>query len=426
MLVEELLIEVKKKYPLGSVIRSLGDNKQYIVDMDPYFYDTRHLNIAGSTKGCVLCYGSRNPVVWAEIVSTPKTNLKIEDLVKSGIYRINYEVNDTYMITTYEGISDSTHIIGTFISNMNKHIWEFSKNDTPYHKGRLVLKATEEEKTWLNACIKANKFIPKEEALKVNEGMFKKDDYIVFTEGDTTEDSCFPLNYIFKQRLDKIYLCPYLDVKGSKSNGWDYPRRFDWTTTKEKYSDERYKNTWRYATKEEIEEYDRLGRPFDVNTLKKVKEEAEFVVGKWYKGFTGNPSNDLYAKYRGPKNPNYFYFSEYINKKGTYGEYNGSWWCKGDIVECTLAEIQQYLPEGNIDRFDTAVPKPVEKWGEIKWFATKEEAELHLNTQPVSIEIEYKRSQKNKKIQIYTEPQPVIKSEEDIILKIRKINKIKI
>jgi hypothetical protein len=184
---------------------------------------------------------------------------------------------------------------------------------------------------------------PKEEALKVKETMFKKDDYIVFTEGDTTGASCFPLNYVFKQRLDEIYLCPYLDTEGSRGNGWDYPRRFDWTTTKEKYPDESCKNTWRYATKEEIEEYDRLGRPFNINTLKKAKEEAELYLN-----------------------------NTFIDTRGDY-----KW--KGT----------------NLEQYVTTV------------------SNVPYNS-------------KNKKIQIYTEPQPVIKSEEDIILKIRKINKIKI
>jgi hypothetical protein len=244
--------------------------------------------------------------------------------------------------------------------------------------------------------------------------------------------------------------------------------------------------------KEEIEEYDRLGRPFDINTLKKVKEEVEFVVGKWYKYV------NWYIKLGEVTSNGAFIASETINPEGRYTNQRGlDFRCgnanKEKLLVTNLAEIQQYLPERHIDRFDTAVSKPVEKWsvgtyvlmlvnnplacnykkgeiveiikitsgqvmfenrttlcksheekGFIKWFATKEEAEMYLNTSCSSININnikpipsynwqgtdleqyFIKEPKNKKIQIYTEPQPVIKSEEDIILKIRKINKIKI
>lgn len=81
--------------------------------------------------------------------------------------------------------------------------------------------------------------------------MFKKDDYIVILDGNNYG---FKTNYIIKQRENIEYVRPYLDCKHSKTNG--LPSLV--------YNS----SVWRYATQEEIDEYDRLGKPYDVTTLK--------------------------------------------------------------------------------------------------------------------------------------------------------------
>ena len=87
--------------------------------------------------------------------------------------------------------------------------------------------------------------------------MFKKGDYIVCL--NTPEyDTSFTKNYIFKQKSTDSYLLPELDVEGSTTNGWgmiDFAR-------KEEYSN------WRYATNDEILEYDRIGKPFNTSKFK--------------------------------------------------------------------------------------------------------------------------------------------------------------
>lgn len=84
--------------------------------------------------------------------------------------------------------------------------------------------------------------------------MFKKDDYIVILGGEYSDS--FPLLTIFKQRDDSSYLRPYLDCKNDKFNGWSvHPYN------------KSYENDWRYATYEEIQEYDRLEKPFDTTLL---------------------------------------------------------------------------------------------------------------------------------------------------------------
>lgn len=95
--------------------------------------------------------------------------------------------------------------------------------------------------------------------------MFKKDDYIVCLN-TPIDDKDFPPNFVFKQSYDYEYLSAKKDNCGY-SNGWP---QIQWDGSKE-YS------KWRYATPEEIEEYDRLGKPYDVTTLN------SFVLPKkWY------------------------------------------------------------------------------------------------------------------------------------------------
>lgn len=118
---------------------------------------------------------------------------------------------------------------------------------------------------------------------------FKKGDYIVtlkISEGYTTD--CAKENYCFKQKCDNGSLSVE-DLFGYANGN----------------SGLRYGKTnnlldWRYATPEEIAEYDRLGKPYDVTTLKKAPAStppkpkklycglgAELIVGEKYKHNTG-------------------------------------------------------------------------------------------------------------------------------------------
>ncbi len=117
-------------------------------------------------------------------------------------------------------------------------------------------------------------FLPDGHPDKITKKEFKKDDYIVLLKGEASKS--FPLNYCYKQKEDYKYLTFYLDNKGSSTNGWTL-HPFD------KSKD----NDWRYATPEEIAEYDRLGKPFDVSTLKKkltlddlLEEGKVYCVGE--------------------------------------------------------------------------------------------------------------------------------------------------
>jgi hypothetical protein len=90
--------------------------------------------------------------------------------------------------------------------------------------------------------------------------MFLKDEYIVCLN-TPEDDKDFPPNFIFKQRDNETYLSVEKDAKGDK-NGWANIL-FD---KSEMYSE------WRYATEEEANEYERLGKPY------KVKEDLSYLI----------------------------------------------------------------------------------------------------------------------------------------------------
>jgi len=81
--------------------------------------------------------------------------------------------------------------------------------------------------------------------------MFKKDDYIVLLGEEF--NTAFPTNYCYQQREDFRFLRPYLDKRGSFQNGFDV---YDFKREN--------KGSWRFATQQEIDKYEELGKPFDV------------------------------------------------------------------------------------------------------------------------------------------------------------------
>jgi hypothetical protein len=119
---------------------------------------------------------------------------------------------------------------------------------------------------------------PKKEA-----NIFKKGDYIV-TLDVNDGINCAKNNFCFKQREDGIYIKPEVDLIGSKSNG-DCIMTFD---KKDSLKD------WRYASPEEIAEYDRLGKPYDVTTLK--KQENKSLVGRYIKALKDYPDLGQFRK----------------------------------------------------------------------------------------------------------------------------------
>ncbi len=107
---------------------------------------------------------------------------------------------------------------------------------------------------------------------------FKKGEYIIITDDFDNFSKDFISNHIYKQRCDSNFLQSEHDSKNSKTNGW------------KKYTRNNTHN-WRYATQEEIDEYERRGKPYDVTELQKkelsmkeIQEECKkrFPIGCTY------------------------------------------------------------------------------------------------------------------------------------------------
>lgn len=106
---------------------------------------------------------------------------------------------------------------------------------------------------------------------QTSENMFKKGDYIVITKD--VGSSSFKYNYCYKQRENYHYLRSELDSYSHEYN--------ELCVISSKCN-----SNWRYATKEEENEYNRLNKPFDVTTLVKnqpIMNNEEWVpqVNEW-------------------------------------------------------------------------------------------------------------------------------------------------
>lgn len=113
--------------------------------------------------------------------------------------------------------------------------------------------------------------------------MFYEGDYIVTLDVENGWN-CAKKNYCFKQRINFTGMAPEVDLNGSTSNSHSV-MSFD---KKQCLKD------WRYATPEEVAEYERIGKPYDVTILQNKEESIPeyveciksssggFTVGKIY------------------------------------------------------------------------------------------------------------------------------------------------
>lgn len=144
--------------------------------------------------------------------------------------------------------------------------FKLSKYGCCSSNGVSFREANQEEKDWLEACIKANATVPRpSNSIPVAEQkMFKKGDYIVYLSKGT----CLLLqNYCYKQSQDENYLRVEKDASGL-NNFWPSLGRYEES------------HNWRYATPEEIAEYNRLDKPYDVRTISnKVSfKQGDYIV----------------------------------------------------------------------------------------------------------------------------------------------------
>ena len=168
------------------------------------------------------------------------------------------------------------------------------------------------------------------EEVKSTDNMFKAGEYIVIT--DCHETIYFKINHIYRQGQDNDVLNTYCCSEGEHTSS-RYIRRKDPTN-------------WRYATKEEIEEYERLGKPYDVTTF---ISKFQFLKGYWYK------YNDaVYLKFKGYDNG--FMCSERI--VDTIHSVIVSRYNSNNITLIDISEIQQYLPEGHVNKIKVSETVP--------------------------------------------------------------------
>ena len=174
--------------------------------------------------------------------------------------------------------SDKTHI-GKFSGWYNDKIISVSEY---IFNGVLKGPSDNFDSHWQNAILltdlsEIQKWLPDEhpdKQIKIMEkNEFKKDDYIICLSGvfDPNDDWN---NICFKQRENHNSLQPIRDLVNSDCNGWK----------KISFKENSY---WRYATEQEIAEYERLGKPYGVTTLNVKKDDKQrplktFEVGKWY------------------------------------------------------------------------------------------------------------------------------------------------
>ena len=167
--------------------------------------------------------------------------------------------------------------------------------------------------------------------------MFKANEYIVCLEVEFGDAKFFSLiarkHYCVKQLEDSFYLhiCKVIDDDDN------YPK----SNSSFSYDKNKGLKDWRYATPEEAEHYEFLGKPYDVTTLPKFVLPEKWCV----KDTCSEESNELY---------------EYANIHGAFPPYQPSDYCmyfhfpKHD--ECTTSDlIEEGYTEITLAQFKTYV-----------------------------------------------------------------------
>jgi hypothetical protein len=106
------------------------------------------------------------------VLKETETSLKVEDLVRGKVYVINFE-NHPNWDSIFESNGEYNNSYRLYLNGIKGKEFDTSDGQWSIDYKFTIRKATQEEKDWLNVCIKANKFIPKEEALKTKEKEIK-------------------------------------------------------------------------------------------------------------------------------------------------------------------------------------------------------------------------------------------------------------
>lgn len=253
---EELLEEAKRRYPIGTKFRfaHLNHSKEYgIITNSNFQFTTRQ----GCEIGIVVLtdegnywaessnkrYGTGryDRIVykdgkWAEIV---QDTLKVEDLVEGEIYYCSYLNKDdpqASYVFKYKCKSNKNnrnpHWIDTFEQITKGGYFETNGSFANKDYTNYLRLATQEEKDWLNYCIKVNKFVPKDEALKSKEMKFEKgkwykspewdkfyikvDKFVgdkVYTKEKISNNKYVVEKYVYDYKLDSYTQVPLAEIQ---------------------------------------------------------------------------------------------------------------------------------------------------------------------------------------------------------------------
>lgn len=179
----------------------------------------------------------------------PSESLSIDDLIEGEYYAHWSPIHDYCYI--WINSSDSNHYL-----SMGGLRQFFSKKDRGFNSHWKTRRATKEERQWLDACIAANKFIPKEEALKQNKEWYKS-----LKDGDFIVSLTNNLPFRKKDSIYKVrdtsfsYILGYVD-ENNINRSTNYPEK-----------------EFRQATPEEAALYRKHGKPVSIDLLKEKKKE---------------------------------------------------------------------------------------------------------------------------------------------------------
>lgn len=315
---EQLLEEAKRKFPIGTKFKAPDNNREYTVEgfdgieSNGWLTDYHVLACIKEHKGVgqYLYYHGK----WAEVIEPVKPNLIVGKwymLPKTSNFIVKYSSVGScseYIANakhySYGGSCCTTDAILVDLSEIQQYlpdghcdklvkvsmediqrqckekypigctfkVGSFSsisilKNDSTtykidgdniyagYMQGLLYRKGV-----WATLISLPEK--PKEKTMKTQ---FEKGDYIVVLSGRSSTKRMVN-NYIYKQFENDSSLWALSNL-GEIYQTYDV--KFDQSIDK-----------WRYATTEEIAEYDRLGKPYDVTTLQSKPTETLLEKGK--------------------------------------------------------------------------------------------------------------------------------------------------
>ncbi len=291
--------------------------------------------------------------------------LNVKDLIEGKVYYIHYNSLEYILRFKKDKIKLCLFITNKYFVNPSWKFWESSEV-------KILREATQDEIDWLEACEKANKFVDKPvkkefivgkwykvtsgksalekpwyikyqgyinkchkstdyingdlEFCKSNDGAFGDNDVYTFTLIDLSEIQ----QYLPKNHIDKIktgfkkddYIVITKDEKTHYNGKLNYCYKLldnagEISPSNRIPLDIHSGKEARYATKEEIEHYEKIGgKPYDVTTLIKSEylKPEELIEGCWYIIKTTSHSEfKALFKFKKISNKSILYEGEYYN-----------------------------------------------------------------------------------------------------------------